>query len=321
MSGSTSEARAALPIKRRGSYLLMKRERSALSSEDEPSVMGLLTNRKPTHWERFGTVMVLCCLAPDSPEGTACMQMLQAEGYDTLTTSCLADAMTLFSTGEVFPDVVLVDCDARAFASIALIAKLQGLNATTAILLMGTRGGVVSPEAALQAGATDFMARPVDLDEMIARIERHVLRQHAIKLELEAALEEAQRKLAQLGTATLLGNIALGNRGAGSPAGSSGGVGTALLHTGQLVAVAETDFEQQITELSEENQKLDSKLQEMEWKLGLKDNENRVLAEKLGSLGQRMDTSRETSDGMQAQLNLMHKQNTVFTTKADDCTC
>ena len=44
--------------------------------------------------------------------------------------------------------------------------------------------------------------KPVDLDELVARIERHVQRQHCIKLELEKAMEDAKAMMAQLERAT-----------------------------------------------------------------------------------------------------------------------
>ncbi len=42
---------------------------------------------------------------------------------------------------------------------------------------MGEPGGRVSAVSALQGGAADFMHKPLDLDELVARLERHVQRQ------------------------------------------------------------------------------------------------------------------------------------------------
>ena len=50
----------------------------------------------------------------------------------------------------------------------------------------------------------------MDLDELVARIERHVQRQHCIKLELEKAMEDAKAMMAQLERATKVRNLASG---------------------------------------------------------------------------------------------------------------
>jgi len=49
-------------------------------------------------------------------------------------------------------------------------------------------------------------SKPLNLDELIARIERHVQRQHCIKLALEKAMEEAKGMMAQLERATIASN-------------------------------------------------------------------------------------------------------------------
>jgi hypothetical protein len=113
--------------------------------------------------------------------------------------------------------------------------------------------------------------KPVDLDEMVARIERHVQRQHSIKLELERAMEEARALMAKLEVATQAGNMVLGTTTATASSSSTvlgcGGAEGAGGKLGLLGPVAETDFEEQIMELSDENQRLGKKIQDMEMKL------------------------------------------------------
>ncbi len=55
-----------------------------------------------------------------------------------------------------------------------------------------------------------------------------------------------------------------------------------------LNSVAETDFEEQMSELSEENQRLGQKVQEMERKLQVKDRENRELEAKLNAIDRKV---------------------------------
>ena len=58
-----------------------------------------------------------------------------------------------------------------------MIKQLQAKNPTVAIMCVGGPGGGIDVVTALQGGAADYMTKPLDLDELIARIERHVQRQ------------------------------------------------------------------------------------------------------------------------------------------------
>ncbi len=102
---------------------------------------------------------------------------MPAQGYDTNVVDCQAEALQEFNAQEVFPDMVLIDADHGAYNTLQLIKQLQGHNPTVAIIVLGspaTRPGCIT---ALQAGAADHLRKPVDVDELMARIERHVQRQ------------------------------------------------------------------------------------------------------------------------------------------------
>ncbi|KXZ47531.1 hypothetical protein GPECTOR_34g690 [Gonium pectorale] len=248
------------------------RDGAHLDSDSSPSIFAVV--KKSTHWEKYGTVLVLFVADELSRDREAVLQMLSAEGYDDQTTDDAAEAVKLFSEKEVFPDIVIIDSDAEL-----LILQLQGLNPTVAVLVLGSVGGPLSAVGALQAGAADYMAKPLALDELVARVERHVQRQHVIKLEMEKALEDTKAMMAQLAPASLLGDVML-RKEAAAP-------GSAAAKA-SLNSVAETDFEEQMSELSDENHRLGQKVLEMERKLELKDKENRALEAKLNAIDARV---------------------------------
>ncbi|PNW77668.1 hypothetical protein CHLRE_10g446450v5 [Chlamydomonas reinhardtii] len=300
LNQSSSAATTALPVKRRGSFQQLKKigaaggrdgSSSHLDSDSAPSIFAIV--KKSTHWEKYGTVLVLLVADELSSDKEAVVQMLSAEGYDDQTSDSIEEAVKLFSEREVYPDIVIVDSDNELVDTKQLIKALQALNPTVAVLVLGSRGGPMGAVAALQAGAADYMVKPLDLDEVVARVERHVQRQHCIKLEMEKALEHAKEMMQQLMPASLLGDVML--RKDGSAAGGAPAGGKASLNS-----VAETDFEEQMSELSEENHRLGQKVQEMERKLELKDQENRDLEAKLNAIDRKVSAlaaSREMGGG------------------------
>uniref|UniRef100_A0A7S0RU76 Response regulatory domain-containing protein n=1 Tax=Chlamydomonas leiostraca TaxID=1034604 RepID=A0A7S0RU76_9CHLO len=264
LNSSTAPTVVSLPVKRRGSYQNLKKQMQH-GSEDTPGVLASL--KKATHWEKFGTILVLYC-AKDKEEHDELVQMMSVEGYDTEVVDNQLDALAYFKSREVFPDVVVVDTD-HTYNTIQLIKQFQAQLPTVAIIIMGSATSRPNAVTALNAGAADYMRKPVDEDELVARIERHVQRQHCIKLELEKALEDVKLMMAQLKPAAQ----AMAQAQPANKAGKQG-----------LGAVAETDFEEQMSELSEENQRLATRLQEMEARMASQERSYRQLQSKLRQL-------------------------------------
>lgn len=323
----------ALPVKRRGSFQQLKKaglpnslcdsSSSHLDSDSSPSIFAIV--KKSTHWEKYGTVLVLFAADDSGTDKAEVLQMLSAEGYDDMTISSLDEAVRLFTEREVFPDIVLVDSDNESMDTQKLIKQLQRINPTVAIMVLGSKGGPISAIQALQAGAADYMVKPPDLDELVARVERHVQRQHCIKLEMEKALEDAKQMMQQLMPASLLGDVMLRkDGGGGGPATGAGpgpgpdsadpaaaGAGPAL----GLNPVAETDFEEQMSELSDENHRLGQKIVDMEAKLELKAQENMQLEARLQAIDRKMDLA---SDGVRSELDFVAQTNRDLTHKVDE---
>lgn len=60
---------------------------------------------------------------------------------------------------------------------VQLIKQLQSHLATISIIVMGSSTSRPNAVTALQAGASDYVRKPVIKEEFVARIERHVQRQ------------------------------------------------------------------------------------------------------------------------------------------------
>jgi two-component system response regulator QseB len=75
-------------------------------------------------------------------------------------------------------DLAILDLGLPRKDGMALLAELRAKGNTTPVLIATARDGVGDRIAGLNAGADDYVLKPFDLDELVARI-RAVLRRHA----------------------------------------------------------------------------------------------------------------------------------------------
>lgn len=74
-------------------------------------------------------------------------------------------------------DVLIVDRGLPAIEGLDLIARLRGRGVRTPVLVLSARGTTQDRVAGLDAGAEDYLAKPFDLAELLART-RALLRRH-----------------------------------------------------------------------------------------------------------------------------------------------
>src|SRR6188472_2534908 len=67
-------------------------------------------------------------------------------------------------------DVVLLDWLLPEMDGLTVCRRLRDLGVTTPVLMLTARGGVRDRITGLDAGADDYLAKPFDLDELLARL-------------------------------------------------------------------------------------------------------------------------------------------------------
>jgi two-component system OmpR family response regulator len=72
--------------------------------------------------------------------------------------------------GGVPLDVLLLDWGLPGLDGVAVCRRLRALGVTTPVLLLTARGDVHDRVAGLDAGADDYLPKPFDLDELLARL-------------------------------------------------------------------------------------------------------------------------------------------------------
>jgi DNA-binding response OmpR family regulator len=121
-------------------------------------------------------------LVEDDPRLSAMLvEVLGDEGYQVDAARDGQRGLHLGLTGG--HDVLIVDRGLPAIEGVDLIRRLRRSGVATPILVLTARGTVTDRVEGLDAGAEDYLVKPFDLDELLARL-RALLRRSADSAEL-----------------------------------------------------------------------------------------------------------------------------------------
>lgn len=120
--------------------------------------------------------MRLLLVEDDAMIGEAVLQVLRAEHYavDWVRDGVMADEAL---RSEQY-DLVLLDLGLPKRDGLDVLRALRARRATVPVLVATARDGVADRIAGLDAGADDYVVKPYDIDELLARI-RALLRRSA----------------------------------------------------------------------------------------------------------------------------------------------
>ena len=92
-------------------------------------------------------------------------------------------------------DLVLTDQRMANFSGLDLLQFVRGINPETAVILMTAYGSIETAVAAVKNGATDYLTKPLNLDELLHKIEQvgERRRLYSENRELREALQERHR--------------------------------------------------------------------------------------------------------------------------------
>ncbi len=94
---------------------------------------------------------------------------LREEGHEV--DLCTRGADALDQAAAVPYDVVLLDWSLPDFDGIALLRRWRDAGLRTPVLMLTARGSVGERVTGLRAGADDYLTKPFDFDELLARLE------------------------------------------------------------------------------------------------------------------------------------------------------
>ncbi|MFZ6180238.1 sigma-54-dependent transcriptional regulator [Nannocystis pusilla] len=112
-------------------------------------------------------------IVDDEPSARSALSLLlREEGYEV---QCAADGYkALGRTDEWRPDIVLTDVKMPALGGIELLTRLRERLPEVAVVVMSGFGSVEGAVEAMQLGADDYLAKPLNFDQVLLTLQRIV---------------------------------------------------------------------------------------------------------------------------------------------------
>lgn len=108
---------------------------------------------------------------------------LKFEGYDVHAVSDGAQALEALITVE--PEVIVLDVNMPAVDGLTACRRIREKGLRTPVLMLTARVDVADRVAGLDAGADDYLVKPFDLEELLARLRALVRRGTVVESENE----------------------------------------------------------------------------------------------------------------------------------------
>ncbi len=118
---------------------------------------------------------------------------LKKQGFDVSTAESGVKALQLFRQDSI--DLILTDQKMPVMSGADLLQAVRAINPETPVILMTAFGSIEAAVSAIQGGATDYLTKPLNLDELLYRIRQVSDRYRIIaeNRELREALQSRHR--------------------------------------------------------------------------------------------------------------------------------
>lgn len=111
---------------------------------------------------------------------------LEYEGYQVTKAEDGIDALELYRSQEW--DLILLDIMIPGISGIELLRRIRANDTQTPVILLTAKGSVEDKVSGLDLGANDYITKPFQIEELLARI-RATLRMNSLKVKKEESEE------------------------------------------------------------------------------------------------------------------------------------
>jgi len=139
---------------------------------------------------------------------TLLADLLRKEGYESSGAGNGADALKAFKDMPV--DIVLLDYRLPDTDGLSLLKQFKVINPETEIIMITAYGSIENAVDALKSGASEYLTKPVDLDDLLFKIKkteekRHLVRENKI---LREALQDKLKSVNFIYTSDKMNEVA-----------------------------------------------------------------------------------------------------------------
>ena len=106
----------------------------------------------------------------DAPFRNRLVRAFRERGFDAAGAADYQEAMA--RARQESPELALVDLRLPGKSGLELVRALKGLDETTSIVVLTGYGSIATAVQSLQIGATSYLTKPVDADQILAAFEQ-----------------------------------------------------------------------------------------------------------------------------------------------------
>jgi two-component system nitrogen regulation response regulator NtrX len=131
----------------------------------------------------------------------ALKQVLEYEGLEVRAAASGGEALTLYP--ELRPDLVFLDVKMAGLDGLETLHRLRGLDPLAMVVMISGHGTIATAVEATQAGAFDFLEKPLDTDRLLVTV-RNALGHARLVGENSRLREAVDRRFAMVGESTAM---------------------------------------------------------------------------------------------------------------------
>ena len=111
--------------------------------------------------------------------GSALAERLRLRGYDAKAVSQAEKALEIIQSAA--PDIVLLDFRMPGMDGLEVLKIIKEKNPSVEVIMLTGHGDVQSVEEGMKSGAFDYIIKPVDIGELILKINQAKKKRNPVK--------------------------------------------------------------------------------------------------------------------------------------------